>query len=503
LQSQRLIRYSFENTKWTGDFVDRRLKSFVRIENNILALNQNKKCFLIEEENKSMTKRISLMLVLVFVLTALALPTYAQDDAWADVDPSGQEIVFWYRVTGSTEEALQGLIAEFNETNEWGIVVEGITQGGYTELADKMLLTIGTDDAPNVIIAYQNNQLDYYTLDGLAVLNDLAASPTWGLTEEDLSDFFPAFLGQDVYANFGGVRLGMPPQRSMAVMYHNIDWLNELYENGHVDFEGMPTTPEQFMTAACAAVENPFSGATGDPELSQGYSIYVDASQVASWVFAFGGDIYDYENNVFTYDTEEVIAAMQFVSDLFANDCAYSYGYREDQAAFGQGLVLFGSSSSSGLPYWKGNIEEGYAGDWSVAAYPYVGDEPAMNVYGASVSVGAGDPEEVLASWLFVKYLTSTDVSAAWTEASNYFPMRQSSADKLSDYFASNEAFVAAFDLLPYGMFEPPVPGYDSVRRELGDYIVRIIEGEDVTEVMTEFNEIANEILMDAMSAFE
>jgi multiple sugar transport system substrate-binding protein len=475
----------------------------MRIENSYFVLDQNKKCFLIEEENSNMTKRISLMLVLVFVLTTLALPTFAQDDPWADVDPSGQEIVFWYRVTGSSEEGLQELIAEFNETNMYGIVVTGVTQGGYDELADKMLGTIGTDDAPNVIIAYQNNQLDYYTLDGLAVLNDLAASPTWGLSEEDLTDFFPAFLGQDVYANFGGVRLGMPPQRSMLVMVHNIDWLNELYENGHIESPDMPTTPEQFMDVACAAVENPFSATLGDPELAQGYSIYVDASQAAGWIFAFGGDMYDYENNVYIYDSPEVIAAMQFIADMFANGCAYSYGFREDQAAFGQGLLLFAGNSTSGLPYWKGDIAEGYDGQWSVGAFPHVGEEPALDVYGASVSVGAGEPEEVLASWLFVKYLTGTDASAAWTEVSNYFPMRQSSADKLEEYFASNEQFAAAFELLPYGMFEPPVPGYDSVRREFDSAMVRIIEGEDVTEVMTEFNEIANEILMDAMSAFE
>ena len=443
------------------------------------------------------------MLVLVFVL-ALIVPVAAQDDPWADVDPSGQEIVFWYSVTGPSEEALQELITEFNETNEWGIVVTGVTQGGYTDLADKMLGTIGTDEAPNVIIAYQNNQLDYFTLDGLAVLNDLVDSPTWGLTEEDQADFFQAFLGQDVYPSFGSVRLGMPPQRSMAVMYYNPDWLAELYEGGLIDFEGPPVTPEQFMAASCAATDNPFSGATGDTASTAGYGIRVDASQVASWVFAFGGDIYDYENNVFTYDSPEAIAGMQFVQDLFTNGCAKSFEGYDDQAAYGQGVVLFRGSSTSGMMnYVDGAVKDGYGGNWSVTAYPYVGDEPAMNVYGASVAIGAGSPEEVLASWVFVKFLTSTETSAAWTEATGYFPVRQSSADQLDEFFASNEPFATAFEMLPYGMFEPPVPGYDSVRREARDYQVRIIEGEDVTEVMTELNEVANEILLDAMSAFE
>jgi multiple sugar transport system substrate-binding protein len=451
-----------------------------------------------------MTKRISMLLVFVFVVTAFALPTLAQDDPYADVDPSGQTVVFWYRVTGSREEALQSMIADFNASNEWGITVEGITQGGYGELADKMLGTVGTDDAPNVIIAYQNNMLDYHTLDGLAVMNDLVDSPTWGLSEDDLADFFPAFLSQDVFPNFGNVRLGMPPQRSMAVMFANTDWLEELYANGNISFEGMPVTPEQFTEAACAASENPFSGATGDVELNAGYGFRFDASQLASWVFTFGGDLYDYENNVYTFDSEEAIASMQFLADLFANGCAQDFVGYDDQASFGQGVVLLAGSSTSGLGYWEGAVADGYAGNWTVGAYPYAGETPAMNVYGASVSIGAGEPEEVLASWLFIKFLTSTEASATWTEASGYFPVRNSSADLLGDYFDANPAIATAFELLPYGMVEPPVPGYDSVRRLMADeYLIRIVEGEDVVTVMTELNDEANEVLVDAMSALE
>ena len=449
-----------------------------------------------------MNKRISVLLVLVFVLTALALPTLAQDDPWADVDPSGQDVVFWYRVTGSREEALQELIAEFNATNEWGITVEGVTQGGYTELADKMMGTVGTEDQPNVIIAYQNNMLDYYTLDGLAILDELVASPTWGMSEADVEDYFPSFFHHDVFPGIG--RLGMAPQRSMAVMWYNVDWLAELYANDLIDFEGLPVTPDQFEAAMCAAAENPYSGATGDVELNAGYGFRFDASQLASWAFTFGDDLFDYENNVYTFDSEGAIAGMQFVSDLFANGCAKDFVGYDDQASFGQGTLMAAGSSTSGLGFWVEAVEAGYAGNYVVGAYPYPGENPAMNVYGASVSVGAGEPEVVLASWLFVKFLTSTETSAAWTRASGYFPVRDSSTAMLEDYFEDNPAIATAFELLPYGKFEPPVAGYDSVRRLISDeYLIRIVEGEDVATVMTELNEEANEILVDAMEAME
>ena len=448
-----------------------------------------------------MNKRISVLVVLAFVFSALALPTLAQDDPWADVDPSGQNVLFWYRVTGSDEEGLQELIAEFNASNEWGITVEGYTQGGYNELSDKMMGTIGTEDQPNVVIAYQNNMLDYYTLDGLAIMDDLAASPTWGLSEEDMADFIPGFVNQDVFPNIG--RLGMPPQRSMAAMFYNVDWLDELAANGLVSFEGPPVTPEQFKEAACAAAENPFSGTTGDVEPS-GYGIRFDASQLASWVFAFGDDLFDYENITYTFDSPEAIAAMEFVADLFASGCARDYVGFDDQAAYGQGVLLFFGSSTSGMGYIQAAVEEGYAGNWALTAYPYPGETPGMNVYGASVSIGAAEPEAVLASWLFIKFLSSTETSATWADVSDYFPVRYSSADLLDDWFEANPNFAVAWDLLPYGIYEPPVAGYDPVRRLIADeYLIRIFEGEDVATVMAELNVEANEILVDAMEAME
>jgi ABC-type glycerol-3-phosphate transport system substrate-binding protein len=263
-------------------------------------------------------------------------------------------------------------------------------------------------------------------------------------------------------------------------------------------------TPEQFKEAACAAAENPFSGATGDAENNAGYGFRFDASQLASWVFAFGDDLFDYENTVYTFDSPEAVAAMEFVSDLFASGCAQDYVGFDDQAAFGQGVVMFVGSSTSGMSYWQGAVEDGYGGNWSVAAYPYPGDTPAMNVYGASVSIGDAEPEAVLASWLFVKFLTSTETSARWAEISDYFPVRYSAADLVGDWFEENPNFEIAWGLLPYGIYEPPVAGYDPVRRLVADeYLIRIFEGEDITTVMTELNEEANEILVDAMEAME
>jgi multiple sugar transport system substrate-binding protein len=313
------------------------------------------------------------------------------------------------------------------------------------------------------------------------------------MSAEEMADFFPGFINADIFPSFGNARLGFPPNRSMEMMYYNADWLAEL------GYDGPPTTAEEFKEMACAAVEQPFSNGVGDVP-SMGYQLSTDASRFASWTFAFDGDVFDYDANEYSYNNESAAAAMSFIQDLFESGCATlpseNYG---DQTDFGNGNLLFAVGSSSGMPYFGSAVDEGADFAWSVAPIPGTVDEPVMNVYGASVSVPKSTPEKELATWLFVKYYTSPEVQAAWAQASNYFPVRQSVAEGLSDYFVENPTYQTAFDLLPYAKTEPPVPGYDFVRDEVSEVMAAIADGADVQEALDMLNADANELLGEQM----
>ena len=123
-----------------------------------------------------------------------------------------------------------------------------------------------------------------------------------------------------------------------------------------------------------------------------------------------------------------------------------------------------------------------------------------MNIYGASVSIPKTTPERELAAWLFVKYFTSPEVQAKWAKVSNYFPVRKSVAEGLAEYFKENPAYKTAFDLLPYGKFEPPVPGYDFVRDKVGDAMAAIANGADVKSTLDQLTKEANDILADQLA---
>ena len=433
------------------------------------------------------------------VVTEAPTEAPAEVDPWADVVPA-KEIVWWHQHTGSAREAaIKKIVDDFNNTNEYGIKVTAEYAGSYSDIFNKMLPILNTPDVPDVVVGYQNQVATYQLANAMFDMNELINHPKYGLTKEEQEDFFPGFFAQDVFSLFGGQRLGLAPNRSMEVLYYNQDWLTEL------GYDGPPTTPEQFKEMACKAAVTPFSGATAGAASPTGYELSIDTSRFASWTFAFGGDMFDYTANQFTLNSDAAVKAWTFIQSLFADGCARlvteNYG---DQTDFGNGTLLFTVGSSSGLPYYGDAVAaDGTPFKWSVAAIPHTTPDPVQNVYGASISIPKSTPERELAAWLFVKYYTSADVNAEWAKASGYFPVKQSVASQFQDIFDADPAYKTAFDLLKFGKFEPPVPGYDFVRKNVVEPVMSNIVDDptaDVKALLDAANIEANKILAEQMA---
>jgi len=103
-----------------------------------------------------------------------------------------------------------------------------------------------------------------------------------------------------------------------------------------------------------------------------------------------------------------------------------------------------------------------------------------------------GSPESELATWLFIKYFTSPEIQAQWAPASDYLPVRASTAERLVDTFSANPAYATAFEMLPYAVTEPSVPGYDTVRDMVEEAMVAILAGEDTQATLYQLNQDAN-----------
>lgn len=399
------------------------------------------------------------------------------------VDPSGQTVTFWYNHSRDREDGLKDIIDEFNRTNEWGITVVGEYAGGYGDIYNKMITGIAGGSVPSLVVAYQNQAAGYQVANGLVDLTPYVAHPEFGVDNPD--DFFTGFYQQDINAQFGGQRLGFPPNRSAEMMYYNRTWLEDL------GFDGPPSTWDEFREMAAAATDE----AAG----TYGYALRTDASNVFAQVISRGGTIVLPDGAGYRFDAPELRASMEFMQSLYedgyAKKIAERYG---DQTDFGNRKVLFTMGSTSGLPFYQQAVDAGEAGtfEWSVTPIPHTTSEPQVNIYGASVSIPRTTAEEQLAAWLFLRHFSAPEQQAEWVRISNYFPVRSSVAEGLDDYFDRNPRYEDAFTILQSSntQAEPPYAGYDEVRDLMEGAFNAIVDGADIEETLEQLEADANEV---------
>jgi ABC-type glycerol-3-phosphate transport system substrate-binding protein len=151
-----------------------------------------------------------------------ATPTStSQSDAISLLDPTGAQITLWHAFTKVEEQTLLALISKFNTQNEWGITVKPEYGGHYPDLHRKTLAAIAFGSPPEMTFTYHSRVAEYAQADVIQPLDDYITNEKYGLTEEELKDYFPAFLAGDRYLAFDSDLLSLSPSLEMEIMYYN------------------------------------------------------------------------------------------------------------------------------------------------------------------------------------------------------------------------------------------------------------------------------------------
>ncbi len=406
-------------------------------------------------------------------------------------DLDGTTVKFWH-VWGSDEplEGLTTIVEEFNATNEYGITVEALDQGGYSELEDAMNAAIQSGDVPDLVVGYANAFAAWYDVDAIVDMAPYMEDETVGLGEEAMGDFFEGPFETGLTP--GGERISLPFQQSANVLFYNETWAQEL------GFDSPPSNVAEFKEQACAAAEANNTDDTPDNDGTGGLVIYTGASNVMSWVFAYGGDVYDAQEMSYDFTSEEVVGVAEFWKSLWDEGCAFETdGYPNPEFATRQ--ALFTMSSTAGLPYQIAAFDAEDATDDTWNLIPFVGPDgnKAVNSYVQSLGIVNSTPEKKLAAWLFVKYFTSPEAQATWARYSRYYPGRESAGDLLEDFKAENEKWARGLELIQYGRAEPTAASWSSVRRTVGDTFAEILQSspEDIQAILEDLNETAAELV--------
>jgi len=420
---------------------------------------------------KTIVLLIASVLILSLSLTACGPPP---------VDVSGTTIQFWhvYGEGDPRNEAVIAFVDDFNATNEYGITVEAFDQGRHSDLEEKINAGIQSGDLPHVTQAYTSGLKNWDTVDLIVDLNQFVNDKTHGLTKEQIADIYPGVFELGVASD--GARLGWPLSQSVNAMVYNITWAKEL------GFDSAPTTPEELKAQLCAAAEANKTDDDPDNDAGTGLVWAPTTSNFLSFLHAFGGVEMNADGTAYEFNTPEAKAAALYINDLRDSGCTFeteSYPNPEQ----GERLALVTMSSTSGLKYYGYAFADAENDDeWGFIAFPGPDGAQGVDAFTQTIGVFKSTPEQELASWLFIKYLTSPENQAKWVMASDYLPTQFSVEPMLTDYIASVPQFQSTLGLAALGQGEPETfEAWFSVRRAVEDAAAAMYAAETEAEIDT------------------
>ncbi len=382
-----------------------------------------------------------------------AITTSASAFEVPEVGYDGSEVTlrFYHTMGTNLSTVLDEYIAEFNKLYP-NIHIEWTAVGSYDDVRDQISTEITVSNQPNIAYCYPDHVARYNLAGVVATLDNFIDSDlvvtradgtteVLGLTEEQKADFIEGYYNEG--RQFGdGLMYTLPLSKSTEVLYYN----KTFFEENGIE---VPTTWEE-MEAVCAKIKeiDPTSIPLGyDSEANWFITM---CEQLDSPYTSATGDHYLFDNE----------ANKNFVK-MFRS--WYDKGYLTTQTLYGaytSGLFTSTTSpksymsigSSAGATYQRPSKVDGeYPFEVGIASIPQVSQSNRKVIsQGPSLVIfSKANAQEVVASWIFVKYLTTTvEFQAAFAMASGYVPVLKSVATNpvYADFIASADGydFIAA-----------------------------------------------------------
>jgi len=440
-----------------------------------------------------MPKKLITILLATLLALSLILSACAPKGPKAE-DLSGITIHFWhvYGEGDPLSEVITPLIEEFNATNEYGITVVDFDQEDYGPLEDKVNAGIQSGDLPQLVQAYTSSLYNWNLVDLVVDMEPYVYHRDNGQTDEELDDIYPSV--RELGMTQAGERLSWPLSQSANAMVYNNTWAQEL------GFDAPPTNSAELKEQLCAAADANLTDDNPDNDGGTGLVYYPNANNLLGFVHAFGGDLMNDEGTAYEFNSPEVKAAAMYINDLRDSGCTFeTESYPNPEQA--NRLALVTLSSTSGLKYYGYAFADGAFPDDEWSFLPFVGPDGGLgtDAYTQALGIFKSTPEQELASWLFLKFLTTAEHQATWIEASGYLPTHFSTQEMLTDYIASVPQYQSTIAIAELGQTEPDTfTAWYSVRRAMSDAAAELYAAEDeatIDAILAELDITAAELV--------
>ena len=354
-------------------------------------------------------------------------------------DGSEVTIKFYHTMGENLNTVLDEYIVEFNKLYP-NIHVEWEQVGNYDDVKSQISTEITVGGQPNIAYCYPDHVALYNMAGAVTPLDDLIASTIEeeradgtkeiiGLTDAQKNDFIEGYYNEG--KSFGdNLMYTMPFSKSTEVLYYNKtffeknnltvpttwDELEALCRKiKEIDPDSIPLgydSESNWFITMCEQLGSPYTSATGDHFLFDNQTNRDFVKRFRGW----------YLDGLVT--TQELYGS--YTSGLFT-----TIGQSTAEKKIIKSYMSIGSSAGA-THQRPSKVDGAYPFEVGIAPIPQVNaSNPKVISQGPSVCIfKKNNPQEVVASWLFVKYLTtSVDFQAAFSLASGYVPVLKSVAD--------------------------------------------------------------------------
>ena len=319
------------------------------------------------------------------------------------------KLTFWHGMGGSTGEALQKLVDQFNDSQD-EIVVEAQYQGSYDETLTKLRSSASGSEVGADVVQVFEQGLQFMTDSGLTTpIQDYVDADNF-----DLSEFEPNLLA---YYTINDSLQSMPFNSSTPIMYYNKDIFDK------AGITEVPTNMREIFEIAPTLVEK--GGAT----MAMSTTIY--GWYIEQWMNKGAFDIFDNGNgrdqaaSKVAFDENGGMAKiLQMWKDGVDSGAMPNVGREGGSPEFvaGQSAITIGSTAS--LRQILTEVDNRF--EVGTAYYPGVDeeDQDGVSIGGASLYIiDSGDQARQDAAWKFIQFLVSAPSQAQWNADTGYFPV--------------------------------------------------------------------------------
>ena len=335
-------------------------------------------------------------------------------------DGSAVTLTFWHTMGQQQRSILDYHIAEFNKLYP-NITIEHEQVGAYNDLRDQIKMSLVTGAQPNIAYCYPDHIALYNLTKKVVALDNFIESTEivtganghieiLGLTDTQIDSFIDAFYEEGRVFDAAGTMYTLPMSKSTEVLYYN----KAFFEANNLS---VPTTWDE-LEALCETIM----------EITDGKYAFAYDSE-ANWFITmteqYGSEYTKNDAQKFYFNNE---TNRNFVKRFRT---WYDKGYFTTQELYGayasnlftSGYCYMVIGSSAGAKHYSTGSNDSNVG---------VAPLPQVDVYNPkAISQGPSlcmfdqqNKQEVAASWLFMKFLTTNlEFQADFSMASGYMPV--------------------------------------------------------------------------------